>query len=69
MKCPKCNKKTSIKEWWKSCRKRQEKVTEWQTKFVANNIGKGTLSVPTGIQIRIPADSESIIEQYNELNS
>lgn len=39
--CPRCNKKTSIKEWWKSCRKRQEWVTEWQTKFVANNIGKG----------------------------
>jgi phage tail protein X len=41
----------------------------WWIIALANNIGKGTLSVPTGIQIRIPADSESIIEQYNELNS
>ena len=39
--CPRCNKKISIKQWWKDCRKRQEIVTEWQTKFVANNIERG----------------------------
>lgn len=41
----------------------------WWIIALANNIGNGTLSVPLGIQIRIPADAESIIEQYNELNS
>jgi hypothetical protein len=39
--CPKCDKKKTLKEWWKSCRKRQEWITEWQTKFVANNAGIG----------------------------
>jgi len=34
----------------------------------ANYLGKGDLSVPIGKQIRIPADSLSIIQEYNELN-
>lgn len=41
----------------------------WWIIATANNIGKGTLSIPIGIQIRIPADAESIVESYNELNS
>ena len=34
----------------------------------ANNIGKGSLSVPTGEQIRIPSNFISIVTEYNELN-
>lgn len=34
----------------------------------ANNIGKGSLSVPIGAQIRIPSNFISIITEYNELN-
>jgi hypothetical protein len=35
----------------------------------ANNIGKGDLNVPNGIQLRIPQDHFSIVDQYNQLNS
>ena len=42
MECPKCNKKINLKMWWKSCRRRQELVAEWQTKFVANNSDMNT---------------------------
>ena len=35
----------------------------------ANNIGKGDLTVPVGKQIRIPQNIQSIIEEYNQLNS
>jgi len=34
----------------------------------ANNIGKGDLTVPVGLQLRIPQDQFAIIEAYNELN-
>jgi hypothetical protein len=34
----------------------------------ANNIGKGSLSVPISAQIRIPSDFISIVTEYNELN-
>jgi phage tail protein X len=34
----------------------------------ANNLGKGDLVVPYGIQIRIPQNVESIIQAYNEIN-
>lgn len=34
----------------------------------ANNIGKGSLSVPIAAQIRIPSDFISIVTEYNELN-
>lgn len=35
----------------------------------ANNIGKGDLTVPIGIQLRIPKDYISIVKEYNSLNS
>ena len=35
----------------------------------ANNIGKGTLVIPNGIQIRIPSQTSKILREYNELNS
>jgi hypothetical protein len=34
----------------------------------ANGIGKGDLSVPVGSQIRIPANTLEIVNQFNELN-
>lgn len=34
----------------------------------ANNLGKGDLVVPVGMQIRIPQGQFEIIESYNELN-
>lgn len=34
----------------------------------ANNLGKGGLSVPIGVQIRIPVDWVSIVEEYKTLN-
>jgi len=33
-----------------------------------NNIGKGRMSVPAGLTLRIPVDVNSIINQYNNLN-
>lgn len=41
MTCPKCNKRINLKQWWAHCRKRQELIAEWQTKYVANNASKG----------------------------
>ena len=35
----------------------------------ANNIGKGRMSVPSGLTLRIPTDINSIIDQFNNLNS
>jgi hypothetical protein len=36
---------------------------------LANNLGKGRLSVPAGITIRIPVDTSSILSEFNQLNS
>jgi hypothetical protein len=35
----------------------------------ANNLGKGTLTVPIGTQIRIPKEYILIVNEYNSLNS
>ena len=35
----------------------------------ANNIGKGDLNVPNGIQLRIPQEHLSVIDEYNKINS
>ena len=34
----------------------------------ANNVGKGTLTIPNGIQLRIPMDYVEIVKEYNRLN-
>lgn len=34
----------------------------------ANNIGKGSLFVPTGIQLRIPTNYVEIVKEYRQLN-
>lgn len=35
----------------------------------ANNLGKGRMSVPPGLTLRIPVDVNGIINEYNRLNS
>lgn len=34
-----------------------------------NNLGKGRLSVPMGLTLRIPLDVNSIVNKFNQLNS
>ena len=36
---------------------------------LANNLGKGRLSVPVGLTIRIPVDTSGILSAFNQLNS
>jgi nucleoid-associated protein YgaU len=36
---------------------------------LANNLGKGRLSVPAGMTLRIPIDVGSILIAFNQLNS
>lgn len=36
---------------------------------LANNLGKGRLSVPAGLTIRIPVDTSAILSAFNQLNS
>lgn len=35
----------------------------------ANNLGKGRMSVPSGLTLRIPVDVNGIINEFNRLNS
>jgi hypothetical protein len=43
--------------------------TLWWVIALANNLGKGRLSVPPGIQLRIPINVNDILSQMNNLNS
>ena len=36
---------------------------------LANNLGKGRLSIPPGLTLRIPVDLSGILANYNQLNS
>ena len=42
--------------------------TLWWVIALINNIGKGRLSIPCGIQLRIPSNINDIISQFNNLN-
>jgi len=42
--------------------------TLWWVIALANNIGKGRLSVPPGLQLRIPMDINQIVSNFNNLN-
>lgn len=42
--------------------------TLWWVIALANNLGKGKMSVPPGIQIRIPSNINDILVQFNGLN-
>ena len=46
-----------------------EDVTLWWVIATANNIGKGTLVVPPGLQIRIPNDIEAVVTAFDEFNA
>lgn len=35
----------------------------------ANNLGKGRMSVPEGLTLRIPVDINGIVNEFNRLNS
>lgn len=41
----------------------------WVFIALANNIGKGRLSIEPGIQLRIPGNVSSIISEFNKANS
>lgn len=41
----------------------------WWIIALANNIGKGKLSVPVGLQLRIPGNVLKIINDYNLINT
>lgn len=41
----------------------------WWVIALANNIGKGRLGVPPGMQLRIPGNILKIINDYNLINS
>jgi len=43
--------------------------TLWWIIAGANNRNKDSLSVKPGVQMRIPMDKDSIVEEYNKLNA
>lgn len=43
-------------------------VGYWWIIAQANDIGKGYLSIPVGIQLRIPTDIGTILKNYKDLN-
>ena len=42
--------------------------TLWWVIALANNLGKGRMSVPPGIQIRIPSNINAILVEFNSMN-
>lgn len=42
--------------------------TLWWIIALANNLGKGRMSVPPGIQLRIPVNINDILVQFHNLN-
>ena len=43
-------------------------VTLWWIIASANNLGKGTLVLPPGKQLRIPSDIEAVVNLFEDLN-
>jgi len=43
-------------------------VSRWWIIAEANAVGKGTLELPIGTQLRIPKDLSKIIDDFNKLN-
>jgi len=43
--------------------------TLWFIIALANNIGKGRMSIEPGIQLRIPTDIAPILSEFDKLNS
>ena len=42
--------------------------TLWWVIALANSLGKGRMSVPPGLQLRIPTNISAILVQFNTLN-
>lgn len=42
--------------------------TLWWIIALANNLGKAKMSVPAGLQLRIPANVSQIVADFNNLN-
>ena len=42
-------------------------VTLWWIIAQANGLGKGSLAIPAGKQLRIPMDTDSIINKFNDI--
>lgn len=45
-----------------------ENVNYWWILAEANALGKGTLSIPAGTQLRIPANYLTLVSKYEQLN-
>ena len=43
--------------------------TLWWVIAVANNLGKGRMSIEPGLQLRIPNNVNKILDDFNNLNS
>lgn len=43
--------------------------TLWWVIALANNLGKARMSVPAGLQLRIPTNINDILVNYNNLNA
>lgn len=44
-------------------------ATMWWIIALTNNLGNGRMSISPGTQLRIPTRIESILEEYNKINS
>lgn len=44
-------------------------VSYWWIIAEANAIGKGSMTIPVGLQLRIPINLTNILQDYRELNS
>jgi nucleoid-associated protein YgaU len=42
--------------------------TLWWVIALANNLGRGRLSVPPGLQLRVPTNTTQILSDFNNLN-
>lgn len=44
-------------------------VNDWWIIAEANGLGKGTLRLPSGVQLRIPTNIQKIKDDFNNLNA
>lgn len=44
-------------------------ISYWWIIAEANAIGKGSMTIPVGLQLRIPINLTNILQDYRELNS
>jgi phage tail protein X len=44
-------------------------VSLWWILYIANSLKDGRVSVPAGIQLRIPSNYRAIIDEFNRINA